>query len=106
MNNGGDRFVITSWDTLTQKEKQHLKKKSFTVNPDNWDLTFMAQSNGRNVPDWNRQNSSMRFNHLDKMMLTKMMYNDVKSKNMGQSGLSFSPHEVANYAFHKFKSYK
>lgn len=103
-NNEGDRSVIDTWNTLSQEEKQSLKRKSFTVNPDNWDLSFMAQSNGNNVPDWNRQNGAMRFNHQDKVMLTRMMYNDVQSNfKTGLNKCSFSPHEVANYTFHKFK---
>lgn len=102
MNNHED----LSWYSLTQSEKQNLKKRSFTVHPDTWDLTFLAQTNGRNVPDWNRQNKSMRFNHLDKLMLTKLMDSEVRVKNEdGAKKIQFnySPHEVANYSFYKLR---
>lgn len=95
-----------SWNVLTQDEKRKLKNQSFTVNPDDWDLTFMAQTNGRSVPDWNRQNSYMRFNHLDKLMLTRKMYSEMKDFNIKNSIRSFSgctPHEVANYTFYTLK---
>lgn len=104
MNNQAD-FVIDSFTAKSDSEKLELKRKSFTVHPDNWDLSFMGQSNGKNVPDWNRQNQCMRFNHIDKLMLTNMMKKEVEVK-FGKSkvpGISYSPHQVANYAFHKFK---
>lgn len=101
-----ENSIEASWNVPTQDEKRKLKNQSFTVNPDDWDLTFMAQTNGRTVPDWNRQNSYMRFNHLDKLMLTKNMFNEmnnVNNKHCTKSFLSCTPHQVANYTFCNLK---
>lgn len=97
----GDRFVLNA-DSFkhTEGELLDLKRKSFTVNPDNWDLAFMSQPNGRDVPSWQRNNQCMRFNHHEKLMLTKMMVAELEGK---KSAINFSPHQVANYAYSKFK---
>lgn len=104
---GRENAIDGSWNVLTEDEKRKLKNQSFTVNPNDWDLTFMGQNNGRNVPDWNRQNPCMRFNHLDKLMLTKNMFSEMQASNnknnSNKLSLTCTPHEVANYAFCKLK---
>ncbi len=103
-----ERFSLDLQDfgAFSTGEKLDLKKKSFTVNPDVYDLTYMSKANPRDLPDWMRQNNGMRFNYLDKLMLTKMMFKDVQSKykaNPTRQRLTFSPHQVANYAYYKLR---